>query len=75
MPRCAVRSNLGIHHIRRDGGNGLENAEVLCQKCHKATATFPVPGKSPVPFDQETKVKALRQAGGQCQCARTSDCH
>lgn len=40
MARCTVKSSLEEHHVRRDGGNGSNNAEVLCQKCHKATSTY-----------------------------------
>ncbi len=75
MPRCTVKSSLEVHHKRRDGGNGIDNAEVLCQKCHKATSTYGVPGKSPDPFDQATKDKALKSAGNQCECTRTGGCH
>ena len=75
MARCTVKSSLEVHHKRRDGGNGLDNAEVLCQKCHKATETYGAPGKSPDPFDQATKDKALRRAGDQCECMRTGGCH
>jgi len=76
MARCTVKSSLEVHHMRRDGGNGLDNAEVLCQKCHKATSTYGDPnGKSPAPFDQATKDKALARAGHQCECTRTGGCH
>ncbi|KAF1079141.1 MAG: hypothetical protein GQF41_4554 [Candidatus Rifleibacterium amylolyticum] len=76
MARCAETEDLEVHHIRRDGGNDLSNAEVLCSSCHsQGTTTYGTPGKSPPPFDQTTKDKALKRAGYQCQCARTGGCH
>jgi 5-methylcytosine-specific restriction endonuclease McrA len=75
MARCTKTSGLEVHHKRRNGGNSLNNAEVLCQKCHKATDTYGTPGDSPDPFDEETKKKALRNAGNRCECTRTGGCH
>jgi 5-methylcytosine-specific restriction endonuclease McrA len=75
MARCTKKYGLEVHHKRRGGGNGLDNAEVLCQKCHEATITYAEPGKSPPPFDQSTKDKALKRAGNQCECTRTGGCH
>jgi 5-methylcytosine-specific restriction endonuclease McrA len=76
MARCTRTYGLEVHHRRRDGGNGLDNAEVLCQKCHKATTTYGDPsGNSPPPFSQDTKDKALKIAGNRCQCTRTGGCH
>ncbi len=75
MARCTAKSNLEVHHKRRDGGNGLDNAEVLCQKCHKATETYGTPGKSSDLFDQATKEKALKLASNQCECTHTGGCH
>lgn len=75
MARCTVKRSLEVHHKRRDGGNSLENAEVLCQNCHKATSTYGVSGTSPEPFTQETKDKALKRANNQCECTRTGGCH
>ena len=75
MSRCSTKSNLEVHHKRRDGGNTLSNAEVLCQKCHKATATYGTPGKSPEAFSQETKDAALKRAGNRCECNRIGGCH
>ena len=75
MVRCTKTSGLEIHHMRRDGGNDLGNAEVLCGPCHKATSTYGSSGESPPPFDQQTKDRALRRAGNQCECTRTGGCH
>ena len=75
MSRCTRTTNLEVHHIRRDGGNNLDNAEVLCSKCHQETHSYGTPGKSPDPFSEETKSRALRKAGNQCECTRTSGCH
>ena len=75
MAKCTVTRGLEVHHKRRDGGNGIDNAEVLCQACHKATATYGVSGPSPLPFSQATKDAALTRANNQCQCTRTGGCH
>jgi len=75
MARCTRTRDLEVHHKRRDGGNTLDNAEVLCPECHKGTITYGAPGQSPPNFDNDTKAKALRRAGNQCECTRTSGCH
>ena len=75
MARCTKYYGLEVHHIRRDGGNGLDNAEVLCGSCHEATSTYGTPGRTPPPFSEETKAKAMRRAGNQCECTRTGGCH
>lgn len=75
MTRCSRARNLEVHHRRRDGGNGLDNAEVLCDVCHQATSTYGAEGKSPPPFDQTTKDRALGRASGKCECTRTGGCH
>ncbi len=75
MARCTTTNNLEIHHIRRDGGNDLSNAQVLCQKCHVATHTYGTPGHSPLSFPQDVKDKALKRAGHQCECTSNRGCH
>lgn len=75
MSRCTITTGLEVHHKRRDGGNKLENAEVLCQKCHAETLTYGTPGKSPEPFTYKTKMDALIKAGYRCECTRISGCH
>jgi len=75
LGRCTRTKELEVHHKRKDGGNGLDNAEVLCQKCHSATASYGTPGKSPKPFSDETKKTAFNRAEQQCQCTRTGGCH
>lgn len=75
MARCYRTRNLEVHHKRRDGGNNLSNAEVLCPSCHEATTTYGNPGPSPEPFSEETKQAALRRAGNQCECIKTGNCH
>jgi len=69
--RCKVTSNLDVYHKHPDGGNGIDNAEVLCQECHKLTferqPSYGVRRKNPDPFDQETKDEALKNAGNQCE--------
>lgn len=75
MARCARTYGLEVHHKRRDGGNSLDNAEVLCSWCHQTTSSFGTAGISPPAFTQETKDKALKRAGYRCECTRTSGCH
>jgi len=75
MARCTKTRDLEVHHKRRDGGNGLDNAEVLCQPCHKTTDSFGLPGISPPDFTEETKKRALKDAHNQCECTRVSGCH
>ncbi len=75
MARCSRRSGLEVHHIRRDGGNDLSNAKVLCQRCHEATGSYGVHGAESKPFSEETKKKALERAGYQCECTSDKGCH
>ncbi len=76
MSRCTRKQNLEVHHKRRDGGNGLNNAEVLCHTCHVATSTYgPTGFQSPPPFSQATKAAAIARAGNRCECTRTGGCH
>lgn len=75
MARCTRKTDLEVHHKRRDGGNDLNNAEVLCQKCHSATATYGVSGKRPSEFSEQIKEKAREHAGNRCECRRTGGCH
>ena len=75
MSRCERRRGLEVHHIRRDGGNDLSNAQVLCQQCHEKTSSYGVQGKEPKPFSEETKQKAFKRAGNQCECTSNRGCH
>mgnify|MGYP003804941827 FL=1 len=75
MARFTRTRNLEVHHIRRGGGNGLDNAEVLCSDCHAKTSTYGTSGKSPDPFSQDTKDRALKRAGYQCECTRSLCSH
>jgi 5-methylcytosine-specific restriction endonuclease McrA len=75
MARCTRTRDLEVHHKRRDGGTGIDNAEVLCPTCHQATTSYGTPGKSPAPFSEDVKAKAIRNAGSQCECIRTGGCH
>ena len=72
--RCRNTNNLEVHHIRRDGGNGLNNAQVLCSDCHANTSTYGTPGNSPEEFSEAVKLLAKFLAGYRCQCTR-DDCH
>jgi hypothetical protein len=75
MSRCSRTIGLEVHHKRIDGGNSLDNAEVLCQRCHDASSISGEQEKSLTPFEQETKNEAFRRAKNQCECTRTSECH
>jgi hypothetical protein len=75
MARCIRKTNLEIHHKVRTGGNGIDNAKVLCHDCHEATRTYGIPGYSPPDFSAETIEKAKKNAGYQCECTSTSGCH
>ena len=72
--RCNSTDRLEVHHKRRDGGNGIDNAEVLCHECHTHTSTYGVEGDTPPAFSEETKLKALKNAGYKCECTRLN-CH
>ncbi len=75
MSRCTRTWDLEVHHIRIDGGDGLDNARVLCKKCHQNTSTYCDPNhKSPPAFNQETKDKALKRAGHRCECTKGTCC-
>jgi len=74
MSRCNSTEKLEVHHKRRDGGNGIENAEVLCHDCHVKTGTYGVNGKSPVDFTDEIIKAAKKRAGYRCECDR-ENCH
>lgn len=73
-PRCNSTNNPEVHHKRRDGGNNIDNAEVLCHECHTHTSTYGVLGDSPDDFNEATKKSAMKRAGGKCECRRTN-CH
>lgn len=75
MSRCKRTRELQVHHKRRDGGNGIGNAEVLCPKCHEATSTYGTPGKTPSAFSDDARKKALERAGNRCECTRSGGCH
>jgi hypothetical protein len=70
MGRCKRTNQLEIHHKRRDGGNTLDNAEVLCHECHTHTSTFGTPGTPPPTFSPSIKEQALKRVGHRCECTR-----
>jgi 5-methylcytosine-specific restriction endonuclease McrA len=74
MGRCNATENLEVHHIRRDRGNDLENAKVLCHRCHENTDTYGRHGENPPDFSEETRRIALERAGNRCECERVF-CH
>lgn len=38
--KCGSTEELEIHHKHSKGGNGMDNLETLCQKCHEETPTY-----------------------------------
>ena len=70
--RCTSKKDLEVHHKRRDGGNDLNNAKVLCHECHVTTSTYGTDGKSPEPFSEITKQLAKVIAGNQCECNKVT---
>jgi len=74
MSRCTSINHLEVHHKRRDCGNGINNAQVLCHDCHKNTNTYWLQGNSPPAFTEETKQAAKIRAGNQCECVE-ENCH
>ncbi len=75
MARCTKTYGLEVHHKDRTGSNDLGNAEVLCSPCHQATRSYGTPGTSPPAFSEDTKERARKRAGGECECERTGGCH
>lgn len=75
MARCIRTWGLQVHHKRVEGGNSLDNAMVLCEKCHYNTSTYGDSNhKSPPPFSQDTKDAALKRAGNRCECTKGDCC-
>ena len=76
MSRCTSKTELEVHHKRRDGGNGFDNAELLCQDCHEATETYGKEGPTPPAFGAfvKTYVRWIR-ARNRCECTREGGCH
>jgi 5-methylcytosine-specific restriction endonuclease McrA len=74
MSRCTSTRGLEVHHKRVDGGNGLDNAQVLCQKCHEKTYSYGTHGHNPPDFTETTRQAALKQAGQRCECEK-ANCH
>ena len=74
MARCTRTQNLEVHHLRRDGGNKIDNAQVLCQECHYHTSSYGTQGMSPSPFSKGVKETAKIRASFQCECT-SRGCH
>lgn len=75
ISRCTRTTELDVYPLRRDGDNGLDNAQVLCHRCHAATQGYELPGRKPPAFDTATKNAALSRAAHQCECTRIGACH
>ena len=73
--RCNSTEDLEVHHKRIDGGNDIDNAELLCHYCHEHTSSYGKNGHpSPPEFNEDVKLKVYIRAGGKCECTR-SHCH
>ena len=70
VSRCGSTWGFEAHHKRREGGSGLDKAEVLCHSYHISTSTYGVSGDSPPSFSQKTKDEAMLRAGNRCECER-----
>ena len=76
MARCLNTKDLEVHHIRIDGGNDLDNAMVLCHRCHVNTDSYGDSNhKSPPAFSETTKILALARAGNRCECTKGTCCN
>jgi hypothetical protein len=75
ISRCTRTTELDVYHLRREGDNSLDNAQVLCRRCQAATQGYELPGRKPPAFDTATKIAALSRAGHQCECTRIGACH
>jgi hypothetical protein len=75
IDRCTRTTGLDVYPLRRDGDGGLDNAQVLCRRCHAAAKGYELPGRKPPPFDRPTKDAALERAGHRCECTRIGACH
>jgi hypothetical protein len=75
ISRCTRTTELDVYPLRRDGDNSLDNAQVLCRRCHAATQGYELPGRKPPAFDEDTRSAALSRAAHQCECTRIGACH
>ena len=75
MERCLRTTDLTVRKIRPDGGDGPDNAQVLCRHCYELLDSSPPVGAEPQPFDQETRAVALERAGNRCECQSSGGCH
>ena len=73
--RCANRAGVECHHRIRDAGNIFENAQMLCDPCHRSTESHSVPGLAPPPFPESVKAAARARCGGQCECTKVHPGH
>jgi hypothetical protein len=73
--RCTRTGKLECHHVIRDAGCGLENAQMLCAECHQATESYGTPGLSPTPFSQDVIGAAKLRSHGRCECTRDHPTH
>jgi len=74
MNRCISIKELKVHYKRWDGGNDINNAQVLCHACYINTNSYGKEIKSPPEFSNEIKEAAKKRAGYRCECEK-EDCH
>ncbi|MFA5047016.1 MAG: hypothetical protein WC542_13920 [Paludibacter sp.] len=76
MSRCTQTTNIEVRHLRSDGGNGINNAIVLCKICNAAIGFYDKNNVKPEPFSQVVIEKALKKAENRCQCTcKIHGCH
>ncbi len=65
---CTRTLSLRVYQILRNDDASIDNAEVLCQGCYKATLTHGQPLIHSLIFSFETNEKVMEYSGHQCQC-------
>ena len=76
MPQCNRTKNLKVYLKRKNGGNELDNAIVMCDECYKA---FIYGGENSEDesnqFSETTKMLAMVLAHYRCECTSSNGCH
>ena len=76
MSQCLQTTNIEVRHKRSEGGNGINNAIVLCKICNAAIGFYDSKKIKPEPFPPKVVEKALKKAGNRCQCTcKIHGCH
>jgi len=71
MARCTSQRYLVVHHRKDECDNSLDNAEVLCDRCHAQILMDEGDFRDSLPaFSKEVKIAAKIRAEYQCECER-----